>query len=212
MIALANILIAHSMPMFCEGVYNYMRKVPGVGSIERSCTVDETICKLEEKEIHVIFLYYILVETGIQEFIRQIKSDYPAIKIIVLTMRCTLTYLDKITAAGINGIIHASTKGHELKLGFNAVLKGEFYCCPKITTSMTLKRTNMPGEYQLELCRKERDFFDLKKKGYQLKEIVGKMKISENTAKQYNNQIMDELHNKGFKNILDYLYKTNQYT
>ena len=135
--------------------------------------------------------------------IRNLKSRYPEIKIIVLTVYDSEEYLKEIFRAGANGYCLKKGNFNELLTAIDTVMRGKPYVSPYITQPLLdhyLK--NITGDQTLStawdvLTNREKEILKFVGEGYKNKEIAEFLCISPKTVEKHRSNLMTklELHN-----------------
>jgi DNA-binding NarL/FixJ family response regulator len=216
MTPLLKVLIAHCEPLFCDGFCELLRKTKGISKIEKTFNAESIFGIVTKNNINVLVLEDRLEDKGIYELTGTLKEKFSELAIVVITISREAEYINKLRRTGIKGLIHGSTKGNSIKSCLVSVAEGNLYYCPVITNIigenyvLQAYKENKP-ELFFNLCNREFEFFKLKVNQYSIKEIMEKMNISKETAKQYGKQVLHKVQKEGYKNIFDFAMKTGFY-
>ncbi len=131
--------------------------------------------------------------------IRDLKSRYPEIKILVLTVHDSEEYLKEIFRAGANGYCLKKGDFNELLTAIDSIMKGKPYVSPYITQSLLdhfIK--NNTGEQTSStvwdaLTNREKEILKLVGEGHKNKEIAGFLCISPKTVEKHRANLMTKL-------------------
>lgn len=132
------------------------------------------------------------------EAIQDVKSRYPEVKILVLTVHKTEEHVLAAFEAGADGYILKYASKNELLMAIKSVLKGENYISPKISdkvlegfleSSKTVKKISSWDT----LTPRERQVLKLVGEGYKNKEISDYLCISVKTVETHRSSIMKKL-------------------
>lgn len=123
---------------------------------------------------------------------KRIKSSYPEIKIIILTMYAQRSFIEEMLKIGIDGSLLKSNTGRDLKEAILRVSSGKSY--------YDLIQTFNEGKNQItqyKLGDREIEIIKLLAEGLTSQQIAEKLFISENTVKTHRKNILrkTELHN-----------------
>ena len=130
------------------------------------------------------------------EAARQLKKMMPEVKIIFVTMHADPAYVTEGFRAGASGYLLKRSAAAELAQAIQAVLKGQHYVTPLITTDLV--RTLLDGSPEQQsrpaaLTPRQREVLQLVAEGHSLKEIANTLKISVKTVEFHKAQIMEQL-------------------
>lgn len=132
------------------------------------------------------------------EAIKEIKSQHPHIKIIVLTVHKTDEYIDASLKAGADGYMLKDASQNELLLAIEYVLNGKMFLSPSISDKVIDVYLKNKGETKstsvLEtLTAREREILKLIAEGYKNKDIADHLCISLKTVEKHRSNLMQKL-------------------
>ncbi len=136
------------------------------------------------------------------EATRQIKRDYPNVKILILTVHDNEEYIRQVLAAGALGYVLKYAAASELFLAIRCVHRGEAVLSPAITQQVIqdyLRWGEVVPDDIDSLTPREREILQLIAEGYANKEIGAILQISTKTVKSHRANLMNklDLHNHG---------------
>ncbi|MGH7227935.1 MAG: response regulator [Nitrospiraceae bacterium] len=130
------------------------------------------------------------------EAARQLKKMMPEVKIIFVTMHADSAYVTEGFRAGASGYLLKRSAAAELAQAIQAVLRGQHYVTPLITSDLVRALIDSPPEHQTgpaSLTPRQREVLQLVAEGHSLKEIANTLKISVKTVEFHKAQIMEQL-------------------
>lgn len=136
------------------------------------------------------------------EATRQIKRDYPDVRVLVLTMHDNEEYVRQVLAAGALGYVLKYAAASELISAIRTVYRGESVLSPAITRLVIedyLRWADIKPTENDKLTPREREVLQLIAEGYTNKEIGEILKISIKTVKAHRSNLMNklDLHDRG---------------
>ncbi|HTZ19184.1 MAG TPA: response regulator transcription factor [Dissulfurispiraceae bacterium] len=130
---------------------------------------------------------------------RRIISDNPAVKVIALSMFADKTFVSEMFKAGSVGYILKDCACDELVFAIRAVLKGQLYLSPGITT-FVLKdflqksfKSKASSSVFSNLSNREREVLQLFAEGKTTKEIASLLNVSPKTVETQRQNIFNKL-------------------
>jgi DNA-binding NarL/FixJ family response regulator len=130
--------------------------------------------------------------------LKEIKRQYPEIKILVLTIHQSDQYVLETFEAGADGYCLKDAGRNELKMAIDSVLAGSTYISPGI--SEQVMEGFIEGRKKLKtkttwdtITQREREVLKLLGEGYQNKEIADLLHISVKTVEKHRANIMGKL-------------------
>ena len=130
------------------------------------------------------------------EVAKRIPHESPKTRIIILSMHADPAYVKKALRAGAVGYLLKGASVVELPLAVQAVMRGESYLTPKISSSVVeqILRQDEQGSDPLEdLTTRQREILQLIAEGQSTKEIAGILDISVKTVESHRLRMMDRL-------------------
>ncbi|CAM9987371.1 unnamed protein product, partial [Chrysoparadoxa australica] len=139
------------------------------------------------------------------ELVKRIKSDYPEIKVIALTMISEAAIIKKMMEQGVDGYVLKNCEEDEVFRAIDAVTSGQNYFSQKVTeaiinsiakTSKLTKKQRLTVEKPLS--SREKDILKLILKERTNQEIADDLFISTRTVDSHKRNMLDKT---GCKNI-----------
>jgi two-component system response regulator NreC len=137
------------------------------------------------------------------EATRQIRRDYPQVKVLILTMHENEEYIRQVLAAGALGYVLKDAAARDLLGAIRAVHQGEAVLSPAITR-LVIEDYLRWGDIRPEdttngLTPREREVLQLIAEGYTNKEIAEILSLSVKTIQSHRTNLMSklDLHDRG---------------
>lgn len=128
----------------------------------------------------------------------QIKTRYPNVKLIFLTMQTSPTYATEAFHAGASGYLLKHSAPVELPLAIEAALQGQHYLTPSIAKPVLESMFNPESVSPIrrsvsELTSRRREVLQLIGEGKGTKEIATLLHVSVKTIELHKTRLMEEL-------------------
>jgi len=134
--------------------------------------------------------------TGI-EACREIRAEYPAIRVLMLTSYADDEAVYAAIVAGAAGYLLKQTRGRELVSAIDAVARGESLLDPLVTSKVLTRMREMAAgghkDKLSELTEQERRILSLIAEGKTNRMIAAEVFLSEKTVKNYVSTILGKL-------------------
>ncbi len=141
------------------------------------------------------------------EATKLIKKDKPHIKIIVVSMQCDASVVNKMLKAGADAFINKDTGTDELLKAIAKVMKGEKYINPEIATGLfihlTDRNVNTPHSDK-QLTVREFEIIRCIANGLTNNEIAAQLFISNLTVETHRKNILAKLQIKNTALLVKY--------
>lgn len=131
------------------------------------------------------------------EATRRIRSEYPDIKIIILTRHINEEYIFEVISIGASGYVVKKAAPQELLFAMDAVIHGETYFSPSVTSIISDKLHDIDSlesdNSYSSLTAREREVLQLIAEGHTTKKIANTLYISSKTVANHRSNIKDKL-------------------
>jgi DNA-binding NarL/FixJ family response regulator len=128
----------------------------------------------------------------------QISENFPAARVVILSMHSSKEYIFRALAGGAKGYLLKESAGQEVVKAVRAVYKGKRYLSQRITETVIddyiRQRQAAPAQSQLEqLSSREREILQLVVEGKSSSEIAEVLYLSPKTIETYRSRLMQKL-------------------
>ncbi|MBL7856732.1 MAG: response regulator transcription factor [Cyclobacteriaceae bacterium] len=171
-----------------DGLVSMLGNDPAFVVLSAVGSAEEAVEFLKKDTPDIVITDYSLPGMSGMELTRLIKRNYPAVKVVALSMHDEGHMVKSILKEGVDGYLLKNIQHFELKNALKYVMAGMPYVSPEITKLM-MEQLNAPsGEAQL-LTERESDIVRLIAKEYSNKQIAEKLFISERTVETHRKNI-----------------------
>jgi DNA-binding NarL/FixJ family response regulator len=130
------------------------------------------------------------------ELIKKMRTEFPAVRLLVLSMHEEASVAERAFRAGAHGYAVKGESGPHIIEGIRTVLRGDFYTSPALNAKLAGRmfggtaRGASPEEL---LSDREREVFRLRGEGRSPKEIADRLGVSVKTVGSYDARIKEKL-------------------
>jgi DNA-binding NarL/FixJ family response regulator len=124
------------------------------------------------------------------------STEFPDTRIVVLSMHTEPEFVYQALRAGARGYILKDAAVPELEIAVRAVMKGDVYFSPAISTHVVtgyLRATGSEAAQVAELTARQREILTFLAEGHPTKEIARRLGISTKTVDAHRGQLMERL-------------------
>jgi two-component system, NarL family, nitrate/nitrite response regulator NarL len=159
------------------------------------------------KNVDVVITDIQMPEMNGLEFTKVIRSQFPGVFILALSMSGEDAMVSEMLNAGVNGYVLKNTGQEELKNALITIVRGETYLSPEIAAALT--RALMAQRKEAEdpapkLTQREIEIIKLIAKEYSNEKIANELFISERTVETHRKNIFRKTGTKGVVGLLKY--------
>ena len=207
-----NLLIADDHQLITDGLTKVLNEEEGIGEIYTARNGSEAVDKTMAHNIDCIIMDINMPVLNGLEATKLIKKDKPQIKVIVVSMQCDPSVVNKMLKAGADAFINKDTGTEELLKAIDKVMKGEKYISPEIATGLfthlTDRNVNTPLSDK-HLTGRETEIIRCIADGLTNNEIAAKLFISNVTVETHRKNILAKLQIKNTALLVKYAIEHN---
>ena len=190
-----RLMLADDHRMLREGLRRSMID-QGFDVVGEARDGEEAIRLAHELRPEVILMDVTMPEVDGVEATRQIRSELPEIKVVMLTMHADQEVLTSAIRAGANGYLVKDCSTDEIASAVRMAVSGETALSPQLAASMLdeVRRLDRPSsEEDRIVTRREEEVLQLIADGCSTPEVAEKLYISQKTVKNHLASIYQKL-------------------
>jgi DNA-binding NarL/FixJ family response regulator len=193
-----KIIIAEDHKLFREGLKALLADNQQLEVVCEAGDGLEAIRCARKHKADLMLLDLSMPKMGGISAIKEIKRQFPQIKILVVTIHQSDQYVLETFDAGADGYCLKNAGRNELRMAIDSVLSGNTYLSPGISEQVMEGyiegRKKMKTETTWDtITQREREVLKLLGEGYQNKEIAELLHISVKTIEKHRANIMSKL-------------------
>ena len=197
-----TIVLADDHAMLREGIRKIIERIKDVqisGEVNDGLELLEV---LKRSSPNLVILDISMPNLRGLEAIREIKKNYPQVKILVLTMHKKKEFLRQALRDGADGFLLKEDAGSELIRAVQTVRSGGKYLSPLLSGVLT--SLAVEEEKTEVLTMRERAVLKLLAEGKRTQEIAAALYISPHTVRRHRSNIMEKLNIKNLADLVKY--------
>jgi DNA-binding NarL/FixJ family response regulator len=183
-----SVLLVDDHALVRRGFRLMLEDDPEISIVAEAGDGTEAVKLAGELRPRVVVMDCALPGTSGMEATRQIRTQWPDIAVLMLTMHSEDTWVRLALEAGANGYILKSAVDLDLIQAVRKVAEGQMVLDPKVVKPASLK-----GEKNLGLTNRELEILQLIVNGKSNKEIASDLSLSVNTVSVHRANIMEAL-------------------
>ncbi len=203
-----KIMIVDDHPVIRHGI---MRIIENETSFMICCEAESKSVALKKVSEYIPDLIIVDISLGDGsgiEFIKDVKVQYPDIKMLVLSVHDEFLYAERVISAGALGYIKKTEAIDNIITAIKKILSGELYLSEKTKDRLLYKLLNKSTQIESsaidQLSDRELEIFQFLTKGSKTKDIAKKLNISVNTINTHYLHIKKKLKLKDLKELIQY--------
>ncbi|HVE47549.1 MAG TPA: response regulator transcription factor [Acidimicrobiales bacterium] len=196
-----RVLIADDQALFRRGLHVVLGTEEGIDVVAEAENGEEAVERARELAPDVVLMDVRMPKLDGIEAARQIRSEVPTTKILMLTVSDEEDDLYEAIKAGANGYLLKEISVEEVAESIRAVVQGQSLLSPSMASKLLnefnalVKRAEDKQQFAGPvLTNRELEVLRLVAKGMSNREIATDLYISENTVKNHVRNILEKLH------------------
>lgn len=195
-----NIIVADDHTIVLEGLELLLSTFDFVDKVKTSTNSTELFELLKEEPVEIILLDINLGREDGREVCKNIKKEYPDIKIIALTSYSDRSTFKSAMLAGFDAYLLKSEDRNTVMQALQNVSKGEQFFSPQLKD--LLFEQNLRSGKKVELSAREIEVLQLIVDEKTTKEIANELFISEKTVEGHRSNLMLKLDVKNMAGLV----------
>lgn len=189
-----KILLVDDHPMMREGVRRLLSEQAGMRVVGEAASFQTALKQVHGTQPDVIVMdIHLPGENGI-EISERVLSEFPKVKIVVLSADTDLTTVQRALHAGVSGYISKNAPPEEMVRAIHAAVDQRMYLCPELASVVMKDYLNAVVKPSAPaapvLTERERLLLRLVAEGKRNKEIAVALKVGLKSVETYRSRLM----------------------
>ena len=202
-----NILIADDHQLIIDGLTNILSNEKMIGGIYTANNGKDALELALANDIDCVIMDINMPVLNGLETTKLIKKEKSFIKVIVVSMNCDASIVNKMLKAGADAFINKDTGKSELLKALEKVMQDEKYISPEIANNLfahLADRKTPDTETEKHLTPREIEIIRYIADGLTNQEIAGKLFLSVATVDTHRKNILAKLHLNNTASLVKY--------
>ena len=192
-----KILMVDDHAIFREGLSRLLQNEKGLVVCGEATDAEEALKKIELLKPDLVIVDISLGGMNGIDLTKSLRTKYPLLFILVLSMHKEALYAERALRAGANGYIMKKESGAKLLDAIGRVLQGQTYVSNDLNESILQKMTSsgrgVSGPLLDTLSDRELEVFQFVGQGYGTRQIAQELNISMKTVESHREHIREKL-------------------
>jgi DNA-binding NarL/FixJ family response regulator len=189
-----RVVIADDHTILREGLKQLLQSAEGIEVVAEAVDGHEALQRVRGMEFDVLLLDLSMPGRSGMELIKQLKSERPRLRILVLSMHGEQQYAVRAVRAGASGYLTKESAATQLVAAIRRVAAGGAFITPEVAEQLALN--SMPqaeGAPHTKLSDREYEIFRLLVAGKTVSEIAGQLKLSVKTVSTHKARLLEKM-------------------
>lgn len=204
-----KLFIVDDHQMMIDGIVSLLKGEKKFAIIGTALNGEEALHKIAKSLPDILLTDVSMPGMGGIELTKEIKQNFPQIKILVLTMYNDREIVNEILQAGANGYILKNTGKQELLEALESLNLNNAYYSSEVVNTLIENMKNPVKEKQInssDLTEREIEIVRLIVKEFSSAEIAEKLFISQRTVETHRKNILRKTGVKNIVGLIKYAY------
>ena len=189
-----RLLIADDHKLVREGLVRILLNGPGFAVVGEAADCAATLRMVETQAADVLLLDLTMPGRGGMEVLREVRTRFPELKVIVLTMHAEEQFAVRVMRMGAAGFLTKDAAGEQLVQAIRAVVTRGKYVSPSVAEHLALDVDATTRRVTREdLSERERQVLAGIAAGQGLTAIASTMSLSVKTVSTYRTRLLRKL-------------------
>jgi DNA-binding NarL/FixJ family response regulator len=188
-----GVFIADSYPVFRHGLASHLNLTPDMESVGQAGTGQELLDGFQRAQASVLLLDAGLM--GLDGFVllRQFKSGYPALPVLLMSTSQDVRWLLRGIRAGANGVVAREASLEEVETAIRRVHGGHPYIPELLSEQLVLFYQRQESDpLDARLSPRELEVMQWLTRGFKLSEIARALSVSHQTVTTHRRHILEK--------------------
>ncbi|WP_027879253.1 response regulator transcription factor [Mesoflavibacter zeaxanthinifaciens] len=206
-----NIVIADDHEIVVEGLRSLLENEEEIVIVGEAYDGEEVIPLLASNNVDVAVLDISMPKMDGVDLTKFIKTNYPHVKILILTMHNEIGFIRRIIEAGAHGYILKNKGKEELVRAIQALHSGNEYLGEEVTKTLfsSIRNANVYGEIQL--TKREKEVLKLIASSYTTPKISERLNIAPSTVETHRRNLIEKTGVKNSKGLVKFAIENGYY-
>jgi DNA-binding NarL/FixJ family response regulator len=178
------------------GLRNLLETIDGVKVIAEAGDGTEALRLASEHRPDLVIMDIAMPQLGGLDAAARIRQELPDSRVLILSMHASDEYVRRALRAGASCYLLKDAAAVELELAVRAVMRGETYLSPRVSTQVVDQFVRGPSASQGpvdSLTPRQREILQLIASGRSTKQIAHHLGLSVKTVETHRAQLMERL-------------------
>jgi DNA-binding NarL/FixJ family response regulator len=189
-----TVVLADDHQILREGLVRLLAADADIEIVAEASNGHEVLDALRRHPVDVLVTDLSMPGMPVMDLIRRVKSEFPEVAVLVLTMHAEEQYALRAFRSGANGYLTKDSAGEQLVSAIRKVASGGVYVTPALAEHLAIGlRGAQGGARHEQLSNREFEVYRLIVSGKRLTDIADELHLSIKTISTHKARIMEKL-------------------
>jgi DNA-binding NarL/FixJ family response regulator len=210
-----RILLVDDHALVRAGISSLLRSLEGVTVVSECEDGRAAVSAVREHNPDMVLMDVAMGGLNGLEATRLIVKEFPAVRVMILSMFANEEYVASALSAGAKGYLLKNATPSELQFALQTVASGETYLTPAVSKTVIEQYKNRLAQKPDSLERltpRQREVLQLIAEGNTSKEIASRLNLSVKTIDMHRTMLMKELNIRDIAGLVRFAIRTGLIT
>ena len=205
-----RILLADDHALVRAGIRSLLQEMAGIDVVAEAGDGLEAVRLTALHQPDLVLMDVAMKNANGLEATLEIRRQFPAVKVLILSMYTNEEYVVQALRAGASGYMVKDSAPLELELAINAIKAGDTYLSPPVSRQVVesyMQRVGGEVTPAEPLTPRQREVLQFIAEGKSTKEVAYQLKLSVKTVETHRAQIMQRLNVHDIPGLVRYAIK-----
>lgn len=192
-----RLLLVDDHPVVRKGIRSCLVSLENLEIVGEAVDGQEAIAKVKELSPEVVLMDIDMPKMSGLEATRQLRKDFPAVRVLILSVHSNKQYVLQIIQSGAQGYVLKDASPADLVRAIEAVSGGEAFFSPDVSQIVLNQYLAEAGQGEENgsgrLTSREREVLAMIAEGQSNKEMASKLGVGVRTIETHRERVMDKL-------------------
>lgn len=180
------------------GLRRVLEGVPGAEVVAEADDGDQVVDLVARHRPDVVVIDLAMRRVSGYDVLRNLKRDYPEVRVIVISMHADAVHVAQALAAGACGYVVKDAAPTEFEVALRAAAAGQTFLSPRVSAAQ------LQAQQSPKLSPRQSEILQLLGEGLATKEIAAHLQLSVKTVETHRARLMRSLHLRRSTELLRY--------
>ena len=204
-----KIIIADDHPLFRRGLKHALEETNDIQVIGESSNGEDLLSLIKDCIPEIILLDISMPGKSGLDLLKQLKSEYPKLPILILSVYPEEQYAVRFLKAGASGYLTKESAAEKLAEAIRKIVGGGKYASPEVIEKLAFDFSNSDKAPHETLSDREFQVFGMISVGKSLTEIGVELSLSVKTISTHRTRILEKMKMKKNAELIRYAITRN---
>ena len=204
-----KVIIADDHPLFRRGLKHALDDTGDITVVAEVSNGDDLLAQVKEGKFDIVLLDIAMPGKSGLDLLKQLKTEHPALSVLVLSVYPEEQYAVRFIKAGASGYLTKESASEQLAQAIRKIANGGKFASQQIVEKLAFESSDPDRPPHEKLSDREYQVFCMIAAGKPLTEIGEDLSLSVKTISTHRSRILEKMRMTKNAELIHYAIKTN---